>query len=127
MNRNIEAQNKNPFCIPDLTPMYERVKEFVKEHQGEKGYILTDNEENDTIWTFVYNDMMNSVSEFEVKAVRVKNNMLQILYDDSYTKYKEDDISDSDEYDWSNDIQYDDCVYYIQTIFSLAESIQEYV
>ena len=71
--------------------------------------------------------MMNSVSEFEVKAVRVKDNMLQILYDDSYTTYNEDDISDSDVCDWSNDIRYDDCVYYVQTIFSLAESIREYV
>ena len=123
----METKNKNPFCIPDLTPMYEKVRDFVKEHQGEKGFIFTDNEENDTIWTFIYNDMMNTVSELEVKAVRVKYNVLQILYDDSYTTYKESDVVDKDECDWSNDIRYDDSVYYIQTIFSIAESIQEYV
>ena len=119
----------NPFKIPDLTPMYEAVRDYVKKHQGEKGFILTDNPDCDTIWTIVFDDYDYDAKEYEVKAIRVNEyNSLQIIYDPSSVKYDESSVCDmmEDNEVWY-DVQYDDYVYFIPTIFNIAESIQEYV
>lgn len=118
--------NNNPFCIPDLNPMYNKVKDFVKEHQGEKGFILTDNSECDTIWTIVYDGYYGEVREFEVKAVRVVGDRLECYYDLPGVTYKEKDIEYIETRDWHSVVT-DDEVMYIPTIFSIAESISEYV
>lgn len=120
-------ENKT-FGIPDLSKLYERVRDWVKEHQGEKGFIITDNNERcDTIWIIIYDDYTQNVNEFQVKAVRVnKDNDLQILYDLHNVIYDEDSVKDSKDKSW-NYVQYDDYVYFIPTIFNIAESIEGYV
>lgn len=122
----VYEDERNPMRIPDLTPMYEAVRDFVKENQGDKGFICTDDEKCDTIWTIVYSDMYATSFEYEVKAVRVKNEDLEIIYDYPGIIYEDEEIRNRDEDDWSS-VQYDDFVYYIPTIFNLAENIQEYV
>lgn len=127
------ANENNPFNVPDLTPMYEAVRDYVKEHQGEKGFILTDNPENDTIWAICYDEAMNSAWEPEVKAVRVnKYGALQAVIDNSSVCYDEDRVAKIPEETqgvcgfWL-DVQYDDYLYFIPTIFNIAENIEEYV
>ena len=119
--------DKNPFRIPDLTPMYEAVRDYVKAHQGKKGFICTDDDDCDTIWTIVYSYDDFRAYEFQVKAVRVdKHNNLQIAYDTSNVIYTNKSINLGEGVEWC-DVQYDDYVYYIPTIFNLAENIREYV
>jgi len=118
--------DRNPFCIPDLSPMYEKVCEFVKEHQGEKGFICTDDPECDTIWMIYYSYEDWSVYEYEVKAVRIHEGNLQILFDSPSVNYTEESIMPVDQNEWY-DVQYSEFVYFIPTIFNIAENIQEYV
>lgn len=135
-NKHIHPDNQtdnryNPFHIPDLTPMYEALRDFIKEHQGDKGYILTDNG-HDTIWSFIYDESEHKTVEVEVKAVRVdKHGCIKVIVDDFNTKYDDKSVSMADKADtiygaWL-DLQYDDNLYYIHTVFSIAESIQEYI
>lgn len=119
-------ETNNPFKIPDLTPMYEAVRDYVLCHQGANGFILTDNSECDTMWTIVYDMEYYEAHEYEIKAVRVKNKTLEILFDPSSVTYTEDSVKNFDDDDW-HPVMFDDVVYYIPTIFSLAECIQEYV
>lgn len=126
---------QNPFGIPDLTPMYEKVKEYVKKHQGEKGFILTDNSQYDTIWAIAFDEGHNTAWEPEVKAVRVdKHNNLQVIVDNSSIAYDDNAVmeakgpEEADSYIGSwDDVQYSDYIYFIPTIFNIAESIREYV
>ena len=121
--------DKNPFCIPDLTLMYEKVRDFIRNNQGEKGFICTHNPQCDTIFTIIYDGCSYEVNEYTIKAVRVNDyNRIQILFDTFNTVYTEEIISDmmNDNEDWY-DVQYDDAVYYIPTIFNIAEYIREYV
>lgn len=132
MKDNVINKN-NPFKVPDLTPMYEAVRDYVKEHQGEKGFILTDNSENDTIWAICYDDTQNSAWEPEVKAVRVnEHGVLQAVIDNSSVCYDEDRVAKipeetQDVCGFWLDVLYDDYLYFIPTIFNIAENIEEYV
>jgi len=118
--------DKNPMRIPDLTPMYEAVRDFVKEHQGDKGFICTDDNRCDTIWCIVYSEISGTAYEYEVKAVRVKHNTLQVVYDTPGIIYDGDAVMRMSDEEWY-DVQFDDNVYFIPTIFNIAENIQEYV
>lgn len=116
----------NPFHIPDLTPMYNAVRDYIKEHQGEKGYISTWEEGFDILWTMIYTGYDSEYEEQMVYAVRVKNDDIQIVYDTYRTKYTDEYIASLGDEDWYS-IRYDDCIVYLPTIFSIAESIESYV
>ena len=131
----MDMKDNNPFNIPDLTPMYKAVTAFVKEKQGEKEFIDTQNERYDTIWAYEYlNESLTEVVEMEVKAVRVnpKSGNLEMLTDLGNVRYSEEDIretgtepgSEIDNY-WK-DVRHGDQVLFIPTIFNIAENIQEY-
>lgn len=129
-------KNDNPFNIPDLDPMYEAVTAFVKEKQGEKGFINTQDEKCDTIWAYEYLDGdLTEVVEREVKAVRVnpKDESLEILTDAGYVIYTEDDIreigteTDTEINNYWMDLRCSDKVLFIPTIFNIAENLTEYI
>ncbi len=118
--------------IPDLRPMYESVRDFVRDNQGEKGYIDTQDEDHDTIWAFIYTESENNATEVQVKAVRVDGHgNLQVVVDDHKTDYSDEDLRACDNNDRSifgrwTDVWDDDNLYFIPTIFNLAEFIREY-
>ena len=117
----------NPMCIPDLDPMYNAVTRFVREHQGEKGFICTEDlPQGDTIWGFVYNGIAGTFDEMQVKAVRVnENGTLQCLTDIPNILYTDEAVRLADKHDWQ-DVRYGGDILYIPTIFSIAESIKQY-
>jgi len=100
--------------IPSLDNLYDVTREYVKEHQGEKGYIDTNsNLGNDLIFAIIYDYYNTDVHEVSISKVRVnENNDLEIMVD--YNK------------DWDC-VRYSDTVLFIPTIYSIAESIEEYV
>ena len=115
-------------AIPNLTPLYEAVCKFVKEHQGEKGYIDVQPEVGDTIYTFVYNYDTQLREECVVHGVRwnEKTQDLEIVYepyalsskvefDDWGFKglYKDEDANAK----WDS-VKDSDVVYFVPTIFS---------
>ena len=126
------------FKIPNLDPMYDAVCKYVKEHQGEKGYIdCQPYQENagDTIYTIVYEDFSGQGEERLVYGVRWNEEAqdLEICFEPYMRTYKltydESNFKGTCEEDDANaewySVKWSD-VYYIPTIFSIAESIWEY-
>lgn len=119
-------------AIPDLAPLYERVRAFVKERQGDKGYIDTQDDSNDTIYTFVYLEEEFRATDMKVHGVRVNpaDGELEIIYDSDVNglcapiDYTDADFR-SPTADW-HPVRDDEEVYYIPTLFNLAEFLEEY-
>jgi hypothetical protein len=113
--------------IPDLNPLYEEVVAYVKEHQGDKGYIDCQPSLNgDIIYGIVYDDFSRMGLEKYVYAVRVVDNDLEVLLEDitlTYrVVYKQEDFEKAD--GWMS-VRWSD-VYYVHTLFNIAECIEEY-
>lgn len=118
--------------IPNLDNLFKKTCEFVKGHQGEKGYIETQNDDCDTIFTLVYFESEFQAKEMRVHGVRVNptNDDLEIVYDNDVTgslriEYSEEDFKSKDA-EWES-VRWSDVVYYVLTIFNIAEFIEEYV
>lgn len=113
--------------IPNLDPLYEEVAQYVEEHQGEKGYIDCQPSLNgDIIYGFIYDDFSRSGLEKFVYAVRWTGEDLEVLLEDiasTYrTVYQPEDFENSE--NWYS-LRWGD-VYYVPTLFNIAESIEEY-
>lgn len=111
--------------IPNFDELYNKTVEFVKEHQGEKGYIDTQNETCDTMYCLdYYNDF---AEEGEIKGVKVDDDKLMVAYEPYSVSnniiYTEEDFKDVLNWEW---VRYSDLAY-VYTLLSIAESIHEYV
>ena len=71
------------------------------------GYVDTNNDENDTIFAYVY-DRYDCLNEVVVDAVKVENSTLYVLVNEEWLEMGVD-------------------VLVIQTIFSIAKSIMQYI
>ena len=118
--------------IPNLDPLYEEVVAYVKEHQGEKGYIDCQpfqKESGDTIYAIMYDDDERKGIEYYVYAVRVVDDDLEVLLEPIMSSYRvtytPDDFTDKDAEDKWFSVRCSD-VYYIPTLFDIAECIEEY-
>ena len=115
--------------VPNLDEMYGDVVKFVKANQGKKGYIDCQPFLNgDIIYGFIYDDEERRGVENYVYAVRVVDDDLECLLEpvmNSYrVKYAPEDFTSEDR-EWYS-VRWSD-VYYIPTLFNIAESIGEYV
>lgn len=118
--------NTTPFDIPNLDELYRQVVGFVKDKQGEKGYIDCQpfqGPNGDTIYAIQFDGEYRYGIEHYVYGVRVKDGELEVLLEPiAHTyrvKYEETDFKD-----WLS--VKDGDVYYIPTLFSIAESIAQY-
>lgn len=123
--RSLQAEIR----IPNLDDMYNDVVKFVKANQGEKGYIDCQPFLNgDIIYGFIYDDEERRGVENYVYAVRVVDDDLECLLEpvmNSYrVKYAPEDFTSEDR-EWYS-VRWSD-VYYIPTLFNIAESVGEYV
>lgn len=113
--------------LPDLTPAYNALLAFVKERQGENGFIRTDEDGCDTIWSFLYSDAEERAVEMQVIAVRAVDDNIEVCLGDSALTYR---VEYTDE-DFKNDENWYDLrlsdVYYRETLYNILESIEEYV
>lgn len=131
-NKTARALPRPSKAIPKLDRMYDAVKAFVRKHQGKKGYIETQNADCDTIYTLVYSEDIFDAMEMRVHGVRVNpaNDELEIIYDNDThypyrIKYGHEDFV-SPEAEWES-VKDSDIVYFIPTIFDIAQFIEEYV
>ena len=144
MEKTVEEikEGQRNLRIPNLDEMYDDVVAFVKAHQGEKGYIdcqpYKEEELGDIIYTFVYNEVSGWGEERMVYGVRVidegEGEDLEICFEPYMRTYRsiyDDDVfrgtcEDPDaNAEWYS-VKWSD-VYYIPTIFNIAETIWEYV
>lgn len=118
-----------------LNQLADELKIFVKEHQGEKGFIdlrLQDDEDNhfvyDEIFSIDYTGPYDSPVEVKIRAIRYNEEFdyLEVLYDDVNVVWSVDDIKNAEEDDWE---LIPDCLTldYVKTIFAITEFINEYV
>lgn len=115
--------------IPSLDRMFNDVLAFVRENQGEKGYIDTQ-DGGDTIHCIVFDEESGTGKERIVYGVRVAKDDdgtedLEICFEPytrTYvTEYDEEDFKEAE---WLS-VRWSD-VYFVPTIFNLAEYIEEY-
>lgn len=115
-------------AIPSLMPLEECVMDYIEKHQGEKGYIDCQPSLNgDIIFGIVFDDFSGTGIEKYVYGVRVKNDDIEVLLVDithTYTETYSDEDFKLDEDKWLS-IKWSD-VYYIPTLFNIAENIEEY-
>ena len=117
--------------MPDFNSLYNEVVAYVKEHQGEKGFIDCRHSHNaDIIYAIVFDYDYDCGIEQFVYAVRVVNNDLEVLLEPVVRSYRvvyqpEDFTSEEAEEKWQS-VKGGD-VYYALTIFNIAESIEQYV
>ena len=121
--------NTTPFDIPNLDELYRQVVGFVKDKQGEKGYIDCQPFQEpigDTIYAILHDGEYGYGIEHYVYGVRVKEGELEVLTEPiTHTcrvKYEENDFQESDA--WVS--VKDGDVHYIPTLYSIAESIAQY-
>lgn len=116
--------------IPNLDPLFFEVLDYIKEHQGEKGYIDCQPSLNgDIIYGMIYDDFSGMGLEKYVYAVRVVDGDIEVLLEDITRTYRviyqpEDFTSKESEENWFS-LRCSD-VYYIPTLFNIAECIEEY-
>ena len=137
------AKTLQDLSYDHINDMASQLKEFVKQHQGEKGYIdlrLNDDDyvnnktgKYDEIITISYIGAYESPEEVLVKAIRYnkKYDTLEILTEDRcygsvVVVWTEDNIKNADEDDWEI-ISNSDVLDYVKTIFNIAEYIEEYI
>ena len=106
--------------------MLKSVIVYVKKYQGEKGFILTDRDDKDAFYDIEFSLEDNRANEFQIKAVRVIGNNLEILTDVNQVRYDEQSVRDADESDWES-VEDSDTIYFKPTLFNIAENIQNYV
>lgn len=112
--------------VLNLDPMFNDLKMYIEEHQGEKGYIDTQEcSMKDTIFGFMYNEDLETFEESVVYGVRVKDDDIEIILEHSAmsynVEYTDEDFKNAE---WVS-LRWSD-VLYIQTLFNIAENIEEY-
>lgn len=125
--------------IPNFDPLYDEVVAYVKEHQGEKGYIDCQpyNVKNpgDTIYTYEFSDFSSTFEERVVYGVRWNEETkdLEICFEPYMRTYRiiyDDDVFRGECKDPDADakwysVRWSD-VHYIPTLLNIAENIEEY-
>lgn len=125
--------------IPNLDQMYDEVCDYVRENQGEKGYIDCQPYQEcpgDIIYTYEFTDFSGQFEERMVYGVRwnEEEKDLEICFEQDMRTYRL--ICDEDYFkgtcedpeanaEWYS-VRWSDIVLYIPTIFNLAECIEEY-
>lgn len=121
--------------------LYKYTVDAVKRIQGKKKYISTQSDDCDNMYFYSYDPLSgdNAVIEGVIRGVRIYQGYLQFLGTtrDYIDKFDDDDFERASEnYDNANhiddyescwqDIQYSETTLLIQTLFSIAEVIEEY-
>lgn len=129
-----------------LNNLHEAVKEYIKNHMGEKGYIDTQKGcSQGRMYFYSYTDTIGGdMIEGLIKGVRVCGENIQIIGTQNFVstniEYSDIDFqvainnNNSDENasingDWENcwqDIEEHDAIFYAPTLLSIADTIENY-
>jgi hypothetical protein len=109
-----------------INTLVNKVRDFVKENGG---FISTTNSQWDTMYAYIVDWNLDIVTEERIIAVRVKDDLLEIIATPYKNDVYEEDMREEDccEEDWYTIGACGDSVLTAQTIISMAESIDQYV
>lgn len=151
--KRVKISKLNEQISKTLLQLHYSVMDYIEQHQKEKGYINTQNGENDTMYFYAYNGYEfgaeNELVEGRICAIRVHGGSIQILGTiHNNLVFTENDIENAtkltDNIDIANgnynpyittngewednwqDIDGGDTIIYVQTLLSIAESIEQY-
>lgn len=112
-------------ALASINALVEDVKEFVKANGG---IINTQNEECDTLYSYVVDWDIDEVVECKVLGVKVVDDTLLVLpaYGSAYL-WGDVDITNVEDSEWYVIGSCGDSVLTAQTILSIAECIDEYI
>ena len=128
----------SPFSIPNFDTLFDEVVAFVQKHQGEKGYIDTQDDTKDLIYTFNF-DEVGDAYEAKVHGVRVVNyddgydlevvtepimRSYRVVYDDECFRGVCESEPEANA-EWES-VRWSDLPY-VHTLLQIAECIEEYV
>ena len=121
-------------CYRQIDKLHQALYEFVRDNQGEKGYIDLRNadERKDSIFGIVFNDYdFHSLEEVQIQAIRYSEcGQLEVLFEivSLHTRvvWSEDDIRDAKDDEWEI-LRDGDVVNFVPTLYSIVEYIEEYV
>lgn len=110
--------------LPNFGELDVKTCEYIKAHQGVKGYINTQDKACDTIWGFAMDYDIDCYKEIAIKGVRYnkKYGRIEVVYDEYNVIYTKDSFKDAD---WEPILGGD--IQYIATLYNIAEVIHEYV
>lgn len=127
-----------PFSVPNFDTLFEEVVAYVRKHQGEKGYIDTQDGTKDTIYTFNF-DELGDAYEAKVHGVRVVNykdgydlevvtepimRTYQVVYDEETFQGRCESEPEANA-EWES-VRWSEMPY-VHTLLQIAENIEEYV
>lgn len=114
--------------VPDLNEMAAAVAAFVKAHQGEKGYILTDCVDKDPIVSIEQSRKEGFAKVNQVKAVRVNDGgELQVLSDIGCMRYDAEMVARFTARRMWDGLCTSKSIYLAQTLYNIATNIEAYV
>lgn len=140
-------ESKIQSMYPNMMPLYEAVVEYVKEHQGDKGYLDTQDDTKDSM--YVYECLEKNFgcgmpfNEGRICGLRVHNGELQYvaifndneyfdeasfdMYTENTRRYENNERMEAFEesFMW-NYISQNEYVLFNETLLSIVESIEEY-
>ena len=126
------------FNILNFDPLFDEVVAFVREHQGEKGYIDTQDDTKDLIYTFNF-DELGDAYEAKVHGVRVVDykdgydlevvteplmRTYRVVYDEETFQGKCESEPDANA-EWES-VRWSEMPF-VHTLLQIAENIEEYV
>ena len=121
--------NLSPLVTKYYQDLLGKVIKFVEEHQGEKGYIDTQYIEKnvDRITIYRIDNYMQAI-DFDLVGIRVVDGSLEVMtevhsYGSVRVVFSEDDFKNEE--NWMD--FYDEDILCIQSLFNIAECIEEYV
>lgn len=121
--------NLSPLVSKYFESLLAKVIKFVEEHQGEKGYIDTRYIEKNASRITIYRiDNYMQAIDFDLVGIRVVDGCLEVMtevhpYGSVRVVYSEDDFKNEE--NWTD--FYDVDILCIQSLFNIAECIEEYV
>ena len=122
----ISLRDNNPFFVPNLQPMYDAVRDYVRAFQGKRGFLLTEDNQKKTICGYLYDEKLQLHVERQVKGVRVTpEGQLEVVMDEPAKHYTNIALGKLQHECWI-DIRNNANVHFVPTLFSLADAISDY-
>lgn len=125
--------NNNTFNLPDTTQLLNEVSNFVRDNQGEKGFISTYDTTCDIMHGCRYQEGFGGteLKEYRIVAVAFMDGELCCLLEDNMVDkdghpVDVNDTTISERLDKFESVRYS-YIMFVQTIYNIAEVLEEYL
>ena len=104
---------------------YDALRAFIESAQKDRGFIRIERGAGDIMYALVWLDHDYSYVEYEIKALRVKDGRVQMIYDPINIDWSINDIVNADDDCW-RDLM-DDMVHFRPTLIGILDVMAELI